>query len=187
MPHLIVVVGVPGAGKSLFAKHFADTFNTPFINCGKIRRELFVKPTFNKSEDEIVSRIAKQMLSELLKTGKTVIYEEPSGQRAKRGALVKQAIGAGYITVFVWVQTESLTAQRRATKFSGLTADQFNAALKQFKPLQRSEKAIVISGKHTYATQVKIVLKRLTEARATVANQPLIITRRPGSYRATRR
>jgi hypothetical protein len=65
----------------------------------------------------------------------------------------------------VWVQTDPVEAARRATsKLRGrerLTEKQFEAGLRQFENLTESENPVVISGKHTYATQLKVVLKRI--------------------------
>lgn len=71
-PHLVVMVGLPGAGKTFFADHFAETFHAPYISWQSIRAELFNEPTYSKDEDAIVERIAAQQLGELLKTAASV-------------------------------------------------------------------------------------------------------------------
>ena len=35
-PHAIMMVGIPGSGKSFFASQYADTFGTPYIDFGTI-------------------------------------------------------------------------------------------------------------------------------------------------------
>ncbi len=179
VPHLIIMVGIPGAGKTFFAKHFSDTFNIPFINVGTIRHQLLSRPTYSKNEDVIVGHIANYALDELLKTGKTVIYEGFSGYHPERDALVKKAKAAGYEAVFVWVQTESATSEKRFLKGNpGTSVEQFKTLVKQFKPLIQAEGAVVISGKHTYASQVKVVLKRLIKARTLISGGPLTVKSR---------
>jgi predicted kinase len=168
-PHLIVMVGIPGSGKSFFAEHFASTFNAPYVSFEKIRDELFKSQAGDNDQQVVVSRASSLLLSELLKTGQTIVYEGLTDAASVRQEIAKIARSKNYEPLFVWVQTESLSAKERVTKtirgkFS-MTVDQFEARLRRFTPPNSSEKAVVISGKHTYPSQLKIVLKRLAEGR----------------------
>lgn len=174
-PHLIVMVGIPGAGKSFFAERFANTFGAPIISSSRLQTELFNTPSYNSDEQAIIDRIGNYMLEELLKTGQTVIYDGASGSRTERSELTKKAKLRGYETFFVWVQTESVAAKSRATKPNKdkpyvITNEQFDIAIKRFTTPNSNEKAVVISGKHTYASQLKIVLSRLVVAKSDMIN-----------------
>jgi len=168
-PHLIIMVGIPGSGKSFFAEHFAETFKAPIVSFDRLRHELFKSPTFNKSEDEIISRVANYMLDEVLKTGRTVVYEGQTNLRTDRVLLAKKTRDADYEPMFVWVQTEPIDAKKRAIKSNinraTLNAEQFDNILKRFSAPHQSEKVTVISGKRPYTSQLKIVLKHLVEPR----------------------
>jgi predicted kinase len=178
-PHLIIMVGIPGSGKSFFAEHFADTFKAPFVNFHHFRKELFNFPTFDKDEEEIIGRVANYMLDEVLKTGRTVVYEGQTDLRANRSLIAKIARDADYEPLFVWVQTEPITAKKRSTKPNmdkpALSDEQFNIKLKRFSIPHQNEKAIVISGKHPYASQLKIVLKHLIEPRTQISEPVHVI------------
>lgn len=174
-PHLIVMVGIPGSGKSYFAEHFASTFKAPIVSFHRFRYELFNEPNFGDDECEIINRVADYMLDELLKTGRTIIYEGRTNTRHDRSLLAKKSRMSGYEPLFVWVQTDPETAKRRAIKPSdgkhALTPDQFDSQLRKFSVPHQLEKSVVISGKHTYASQLKIVLKRLVEPRPQIGSQ----------------
>ena len=59
------------------------------------------------------------------------------------------------------------TASARATKgTSGMSQSDFDQLAETFQPLAATEKYMVISGKHTYASQARNVLKKLTERRS---------------------
>lgn len=171
-PHLIIMVGIPGAGKSFFADHFATTFQTPIINRSQLVRTLFGASSVDTTTNAVVNKVVASMLTELFKTNQTVIYEGQAASKTARNELIKIALKAGYAPLFIWVQTESYEAKRRATKLSkdatALTAEQFDQAIDQFDVPSPAEHAIVISGKHTYASQLKIVLKHLTSTRALI-------------------
>lgn len=186
-PRLIVMVGIPGSGKSFFAEHFAETFRAPIVSFHRLRHELFNYPTFSKDEDEIIGRVANYMLDEILRTGRTIVYEGRSSLRADRAFIAKKSHEAGYEPLFVWVQTEPETARKRATKLGtdkpALSVEQFETRLKQFSVPHRIEKTIVISGKHTYASQLRIVLKHLVEPRAQVQVSERTTVERPSRNR----
>lgn len=177
-PRLIVMVGIPGSGKSYFAEHFAETFKAPIVSLHRFRYELFNEPNFSDDECEIINRVADYMLGELLKTSRTILYEGKTNTRLDRSTIARKARAAGYEPLFVWVQTDPETAKRRALKPSdsrpAMTSEQFEANLRKFSIPSQLEKVVVISGKHTYASQLKIVLKRLVEPRPVIdghANQ----------------
>jgi len=180
-PHLIIMVGIPGSGKSFFAEQFAETFKAPIVSINKLSQELFNFP-ISSTEEEVVHKIADQMLSEILKTGKTIIYEGYTSLRADRMLISKKAKDNHYEPLFIWVQTEQLTAKKRATKTSDdkytLNSEQFDNKIRRFSVPHKSEKVIVISGKHTYLSQLKIVLKHLARP-ATAIETSLNTAARP--------
>lgn len=159
-PHAIIMMGIPGAGKSAFAEKFAETFQAPILNRPKLQQELSL-------ESDQLDKLSELILAEYLKTHRTLLIEGNADQKAKRDELTKKLNKAGYKVLFVWVQTDTNEAHRRATKDypkgSGLNSDEFDEIVAQFEPPHVKEHAIVISGKHTYATQLKIVLKQLAQ------------------------
>lgn len=162
-PHVIIMVGLPGSGKSFFAEKFAETFHTPLVSEQKI----------GQLTSESTAELADLQLTELLKTNQTIIFEGASGMRTDRMALTKKARAAGYESLIVWVQVDPTTAKERSTstKQASLSPEQFDVLTKRFTPPSSAEKPLVISGKHTYASQAKVVLKKLSSPRAEISTQ----------------
>ena len=173
-PHVIVMVGIPGSGKSFFAEHFAGTFNAPIINYARLHKELFGSSTNNSENEAIINKVANYLFDEVLKTGRTIVYDGQTDLRTERAIIAKKSRDAGYEPLLVWVQTESVTAKKRAIK-THLSAEQFDHAMKRFSAPHQSEKAIVISGKHTYNSQLKIILKHLVEPRAQIIERQHLV------------
>lgn len=156
-PHAVVMVGIPGSGKSFFAEKFADTFGAPLVSLDRIDPYA--------ANPQAAVDIAHDQVAELLKTHLSIVLELDSATRKNRQLLSKQLRDAGYVPLFVWVQTDAETALMRLEKNRGKDASVFNDELQRFSAPHESEKAVVISGKHTYATQVRVVLKRLSTPR----------------------
>ncbi len=47
---VVVVMGLPGSGKSYFAERLADRIDADYINSDRLRKELFPKRTYSDSE-----------------------------------------------------------------------------------------------------------------------------------------
>ena len=186
------MVGLPGAGKSFFARQFAESFNAPLVSADHLRTAIFNDPTHSKEEDVLIDTIMLQQTSELLKTNRSIVVDGSCNLRANRQDFQRIAKQKNYNTLIIWVQTDGPTCRQRALKRNPsregdilnapLTNETFDALVKRFSTPHPTETAIVISGKHTYATQLRVVLKRLTppdNQQATMAQQPQSVQQRP--------
>ncbi len=157
-PHAIMMVGIPGSGKTYFAEQFAATFGAPYINSSYYQ-------ALAKDEEAAEALIA-MTLAEITKTKQTFIFEGYSDSRVRRTEFARLMSSKGYKPLIIWVQTDEATSRNRALKAHSLAADAFTAILSKFSAPHPLEKPIVISGKHTYASQARVVLSRLSaEAR----------------------
>lgn len=165
---MIVMVGLPGSGKSFFAQQFAETFRAPYVDRNRVAM-------YVHEDAEAADQIVSEQLDELLKTQQSIIVEGVSDTRTGRSELARRAKAAGYETLFIWVQTDPVTAKDRSTKITKnstgrmLTPEAYDQAVKRFTPPAAAEKPVVISGKHTYATQAKAILKKLSSPRAEIS------------------
>lgn len=159
-PHLLITVGIPGSGKSFFAEKFAATFRAPYVNYSVILE-------MSGHNSDLSDAYAGYLLKELFKTRDSIVFDGPTATRAERTALKELAASAGYTSLFIWVQTDIETAKARFVKEHSkqhrhITPNQYAAMVKEFTPpLPKEHSTVVISGKHTYATQARAVLKNL--------------------------
>lgn len=179
-PLVLIMIGVPGAGKSFFARQFADTFNAPLVSEDYIRASIFENPGYNREENSLVQAIFLQQITELLKTQRTFLIDGGMNARAERYELKKQVHDRGYGTLTIWVQTDEATSRFRSTRRStrrrgdaynqSLSEQQFSHLAKRLAGPSAQEDYVVISGKHTYATQARAVLKKIVTPRETAAS-----------------
>ncbi len=174
-PLVLLMVGVPGAGKSHFARQFAQLFHTPLVSYDKIHYMLFSEPEFTKEEELLVASLMNSQMQELFKTQKTFIIDGAVNSRAARLEVERIAKKNDYGTLTIWVQTDADSAQYRVTsrnkkrdgdKYnSKMTEEQFKKYAQRINPPALKEENVVVSGKHTFASQAKAVLKKIVVPR----------------------
>lgn len=191
-PYLILLVGIPGSGKTFFAEKFAETFSTPLINLNDLRFELFEQPDFSKNEENYLEKISYALLPELMRSRRAIMLEGGLEARSDRATYRQIANAHGYNTVTVWVQNTENTAKTRsirqiktAPRKYNLTAEQFDIMVKRFTAPNVRENPVVISGNHTFSTQAKSVLRRLANPRQTIrpVRQTIVPNQANGSKR----
>lgn len=174
-PLVLIVVGLPGSGKSFFARQFSETFSAPLVSYDRLRFAVFPGRGFTKSEQDVIDKVAALEMDELLRTSKTFIVDGGGFTKTHRMEIRKKAQAKGYDTLLIWVQTDKNTAKYRSMKRSSrrkddqyntsLTSQQYEQLAKRFSSPSANEASVVISGKHTYATQARVVLKKLVTPR----------------------
>mgnify|MGYP003606713589 CR=1 FL=1 len=166
-PHLLVVVGLPGAGKTFFASQFSDTFSAPYLDYGRYRHLV--------ENEAIANQLADNALVQLLRTNQTIVVEGRADTLADRRDIMTLSKKCSYNALFIWVQTEPQTAEQRSVraKYAIRTVEEFDTLAAKFEILTPSEPYLVISGRHTYASQAKVVLKKLAVARPETQSVPV--------------
>ena len=156
--HAIVMVGIPGAGKSTFSARFADTFGTPIFNLPKIKNEMNLDARQTAQFFEIV-------LQELSKTGQSIVIEGFSDTKKERESLEAVLLRLKYKPLQVWVQTDTNESLKRSTSRRAgdeqITEKEFDRIVDSFEPPSAKENPVVISGRHAYPTQLKVVIKQM--------------------------
>lgn len=174
-PHAIMMVGLPGSGKTFFAQQFSEMFNAPFIDSPFV-----IRRSLDSSAGE---EICQRFLNEIVRTKQTFIYEGDSLSRVRRAEFARWVKGHGYKPLIIWVQTDESTCRRRIQKTNSLDAMGFDAAIKSFTEPNSTERAVVISGKHTYKTQARTVLARLSDSNRAGRPTPVLARQRPETRR----
>jgi predicted kinase len=197
-PMAIVVVGLPGAGKSFFSVQFAKTFGAALVSEDKIRWTLFAHHTYSDSENAMVEQVANLLITELFRTGKTFVLDGGYNTKTAREEFAQRAAKHNFRVLTIVVQTDEPTAKRRALKRDArkpgdrykqsLPEVEFAKLTKEYQTPHIDKNAVVISGKHTYQTQARTVLKKIIEtqgsriAPAETRAMPTTIARSRGPF-----
>lgn len=167
-PHALIVIGIPGSGKTYFASKFSDTFNAPFFD---------VTALVGKSKNG--TKTINEIFSQIAKTKQSILIEPASASKNERLTYIKSLKSAGYAPLYIWVQTDIDTARQRTLRSRTMTEAEFETSYKRFTPPSQNEQQMVISGKHTFATQAKATLKRLSTPRVIASHQRRDSVRKP--------
>ena len=180
-PTIIEMVGLPGSGKSFFATQFAKTFGSAIVSIDKIRWMLFANHTYSDNENIMVQQVADLIITELLKTQKTFVIDGGYITEIEREELTRRAAKAGFRVLTVVVQVDTPTAKHRSLKRDSrctgdrykqaLTPEEFDAQIAKHELPEATDHNVIISGKHTYSTQVRTVLKKMIGLK----NAPIVV------------
>ena len=143
----ILVFGAPCSGKTTFGKQFAAQFNATFYDLDALKQE------HNLSRQFILL-----LVEQIARTGSTLVFEG--------GISTEKERSTGYTPTLIWIQTDVNTVRARLkNKLKSIDKAKtvYDTRVKELEAPSDAEAPIVLSGKHTYHTQLKQVLTQLQE------------------------
>lgn len=171
-PLLILLYGYSGSGKTYFARQLSEHLQTAHVHGDRIRGELFENPRYDKEENDVVEQLMEYMTGEFLNASLSVVYDVNAMRMAQRRMLRELARKHKAHPVLVWLQIDpesayarlSLRDRRRSDdKFAGpsdrATFERIAGAMQN----PQNEDYIVVSGKHTFDSQLSAFVKRMRE------------------------
>jgi len=72
---LILVCGLPGAGKSTVAKQIAEETKALMFNTDAVRKKLFEEPAYTQKEKDMVYKLLFEMADKFLKMSRNVVLD----------------------------------------------------------------------------------------------------------------
>lgn len=174
-----MLYGFPGAGKTYFARQLCEHLQAAHVHGDRIRSELFEQPRYDREENEVIAHLMDYMTGEFLNADMSVVYDTNAMRLGQRRQLRDLARKSGAHTVLVWFQVDMETAFNRANKRDRRKSDDKYSPAVDRHTFERvasgmqnpqNEEYIVISGKHTFTTQLSSLLKRMRELNLVTIN-----------------
>ena len=168
-PLILGIIGIPGAGKTNFAKDFSSMFGAPALEVDGLRRNIFGERAPTKVEEAGILRAYWSLAGELIKSKHTFILDGSLHAYAYRSEVRNLAKKSGYDILWLWVQTSESVAQERSTSRNRgstntiLTIQEFTKAVTSFEPPRANEEYIVTSGQRNFSSQVRPILAKLAQ------------------------
>ncbi len=170
-PTVVMLYGFPGSGKTYFARQLSETLKAAHVQDDRLRNELFEEPRYDTQENDVVNSLMLYMAETFLNAGISIIYDMNATRSVQRKDLREMARRLKAEPVLVWLQIDIESAFARVAKRDRRKVDDkysppldrtsFEHLTRQMQNPQPTENYIVISGKHAYNTQQKMILKRL--------------------------
>lgn len=152
-PRAILVFGAPASGKTTFCEKFSQQFRAPYYNLTEIEEDLGID---RKKVLFILDLIAK--------TGQNVIIEGELNTEADREEIKYLLKEEGYNPSLIWIQTDVNTIKTRLKnrlKSVAKAKEEYDRKISELEAPSESENPIVLSGKHTFGTQLSHTLSQL--------------------------
>ena len=144
-PHVVVVMGIMGCGKSTVAKAIGDHFGWPVVNSDVVRKELMgVAPNDRLPQEaytfEVSERVYQKLYEAVGEAGAGVVLDAQFGMAIGREAIVEAAHKAGGHAVFIHCDAPDDVVRERMNKreldpsrVSDATADLLGEARRKFE------------------------------------------------------
>lgn len=186
-PFLLLLYGLPGSGKTYFARQFVESVQAAHLEQDRIRYELFEQPKFTKQENYALSRIMDYMATEFLNAGISVVMDMNAMRISQRRILRERARQSKAATLVVWFQIDPDTSFMRNVKRDrrknddrfavGYDVESFKQLAAYMQHPEPTEDSVVISGKHSFPGQLSSIIKKLSDMhviKATAAAHKMI-------------
>ena len=152
-PRAILVFGAPCSGKTTFCENFARRFKIAFYDLESL------KTNYNLSR-----KLVLMLVEQLAKTNQTMIFEGGVKTERERNEMRHILRTAGYSVSIVWLQTDIVTIRNRLKnkyKTVNKAKEIYDTVIPSLEAPSDLEFPIILSGKHTFETQLKHILAGL--------------------------
>ncbi len=152
-PRALLVFGAPCSGKTTFANKFAKRFNIAFFDLEEF------KAKNNLNQKQILA-----VVEQLAKTKQDILIEGCINTEKEREEMRRILRPAGYQVSTIWIQTDVATIRTRLKakyKTVAKAKEVFDTTVPTFEAPSEIETPIILSGKHTFETQLRHILSAL--------------------------
>lgn len=154
-PRALLVFGAPCSGKSTFAEKFAKRFGIAYYDLEEL-----------KANYNLTNKVALMLIEQVAKTKQNIVVEGNIGTEKEREEMRRILRPAGYRVSTVWVQTDIATIRSRLKskyKTVAKAKEVYDTTVPRLEAPSELETPIILSGKHTFETQLKHILAALSD------------------------
>jgi predicted kinase len=145
-PTFVLLVGLPGTGKSTLARHIARHLPVEIVQTDAVRKALFPTPRYTPEEHQRVYETAHRIIEQLLFEQRNVVFDATNLHESRRRALYDIAANAQANLVVVLTvappevvrrRLDRRQRQRDAEDFSDATWEVYQRMSRELEPIPR--------------------------------------------------
>jgi predicted kinase len=117
-----------------------------------------------REEADFTEKQIHVVLEAISKTGQNIVIEGGLDTEAERDGVRKLLKLCGYNPTLIWIQTDINTIKARLkmkTKSVARAKEEYDTRIRVMEAPAEIEKPVILSGKHTFETQLSHVLSQL--------------------------
>ncbi len=161
---LLLMVGLPGTGKSSIVRELTDSFPYVVVSTDEMRTKMRRQPAYTTAEMGLVYEICYAIIEKRLCQGQRVIFDASNYQKARREYVMSLAKKCGAPVAMCYVQASQETIGKRlARRISGKrqTGDLSDADWTVYKWMVEAQEPIV--GEHLVLDTTETPAVKLAE------------------------
>lgn len=138
---ILIVFGLPGTGKSYFAKHMAEEIKADHLNTDVVRKESGLQGQYDEKTKEIVYKLLLKIMTDHVSENHNVIVDGTFQKKAIRDRFLDKAKQLRQQVFFIGIKAKDETVkQRMKTEREHSEADyQVYLQIKHsFEPMEQS-------------------------------------------------
>ncbi|MCG1004075.1 MULTISPECIES: AAA family ATPase [Halobacterium] len=132
-PRVVVVCGLPGAGKTTVAEHAADLLDAELLRTDVVRTELFPEPEYTDAEMRAVYDELFERAAAVVRGGRSVVLDGTFQHREHRDTAQRTAADLGVAATLVKVECEEAVVEERIRQRSEDASDADFAIHQQYR------------------------------------------------------
>ena len=134
---IVIVLGLPGSGKSYFASRLAEVIQADYINSDQIRKGMFSKRIYSEQEKGAVYNAMLEKMKSVVQLNKDLVIDATFHREDSRQLFIRQLRGKAKF-FFIEITANPDLIRRRLKKerpFSEADFDVYELTRHQWQPL----------------------------------------------------
>ena len=134
---IVIVLGLPGSGKSYFASRLAEVIQADYINSDQVRKEMFSKRMYSEQEKGAVYNAMLEKMKSVVQLNKDLVIDATFHREDSRQLFIRQLRGKAKF-FFIEITANPDLIRRRLKKerpFSEADFDVYELTRHQWQPL----------------------------------------------------
>lgn len=137
---IVIVLGLPGSGKSYFAERLAGTLNAGYVNSDRLRKQMFATRMYTQQEKDSVYTAMLKKVKEALSQNRSIVLDATFHRAKTRQLFISEVNGKENILfIEVWAAEDIIRERlKNARPDSEADFEIYRLIQQQWEPLKET-------------------------------------------------